>query len=89
MQHPLVRQHPVTGEKALYVNQGFVRHIVGYKKEESDYLLNFLFDHIAKGADFQIRATYEPGTLVIWVSFSPLMFCGTIAEHDILDRTIV
>ncbi|KAI0079060.1 TauD-domain-containing protein [Panus rudis PR-1116 ss-1] len=65
-EHPIVRQHPVTGEKALYVNQGFVRHIVGFKDEESEYLLKFLFDHIAKGADFIVRATYEPGTVVVW-----------------------
>ncbi|KAF9069979.1 hypothetical protein BDP27DRAFT_1324495 [Rhodocollybia butyracea] len=65
-EHPVVRQHPVTGEKALYVNQGFTRRIVGYKQEESDNLLNFLYDHIAKGADFQIRATYTPGTVVVW-----------------------
>lgn len=37
--------------------------------EESEYLLKFLFDHIAKGADYQVRATYEPGTVVVWVSF--------------------
>ncbi|RSH89768.1 hypothetical protein EHS25_001754 [Saitozyma podzolica] len=65
-EHPLVRVHPVTGEKALYVNKGFTKYIVGYKQEESDNLLNFLFDHIAKGTDFHIRANYEPGTLVIW-----------------------
>ncbi|KAF8659949.1 hypothetical protein AX16_001685 [Volvariella volvacea WC 439] len=65
-EHPLVRVHPVTGEKALYVNQGFTRRIVGFKNEESEYLLKFLFDHISKGADFQIRASYEPGTVVIW-----------------------
>ncbi|KAI0311518.1 hypothetical protein OF83DRAFT_1087632 [Amylostereum chailletii] len=65
-EHPLVRVHPVTGEKALYVNQGFTRHIVGFKQEESDYLLRFLFDHIAKGADFHVRASYEPGTVVLW-----------------------
>ncbi|KAF8906340.1 hypothetical protein CPB85DRAFT_1376669 [Mucidula mucida] len=65
-EHPVVRQHPVTGEKALYVNQGFTRRIAGYKKEESDYLLNFLFDHIAKGADFQVRATYAPGSVIVW-----------------------
>ncbi|KAF7973630.1 hypothetical protein HWV62_14820 [Athelia sp. TMB] len=65
-EHPLVRQHPVTGEKALYVNQGFTRHIVGYKVEESEYLLKFLYDHIAKGSDFQVRATYKPGTVVVW-----------------------
>ncbi|KAF8961174.1 hypothetical protein BDZ97DRAFT_1829881 [Flammula alnicola] len=65
-EHPLVRVHPVTGEKALYVNQGFTRSIVGYKQEESEYLLKFLFDHISKGADFQVRARYEPGTVVVW-----------------------
>lgn len=65
-EHPVVRVHPVTGEKALYVNPVFGRRIVGFKKEESDWLLNFLYDHIAKGADFQIRATYEPGTVVVW-----------------------
>ncbi|KAK7032684.1 alpha-ketoglutarate-dependent taurine dioxygenase [Favolaschia claudopus] len=64
--HPLVRVHPVTGEKALYVNPIFTRHIVGFKKEESEYLLKFLYDHMAKGADFQIRATYQPGTVVVW-----------------------
>jgi len=65
-EHPVVRVHPVTGEKALYVNQEFTRRIVGYKEEESEYLLKFLFDHISKGADFQIRARYEPGTVVVW-----------------------
>ncbi|KAF6765442.1 alpha-ketoglutarate-dependent taurine dioxygenase [Ephemerocybe angulata] len=65
-EHPVVRVHPVTGEKALFVNKGFTRSIVGFKKEESDALLNFLYDHIAKGADFQVRATYQKGTVVIW-----------------------
>lgn len=67
IQHPLVRVHPTTGEKALYVNQGFTKRIVGFKVEESEYLLKFLFDHLAKGSDFQIRATYKPGTVVVWV----------------------
>ena len=69
-QHPVVRRHPVTGEKALYVNQGFTTRIVGFKDEESEYLLKFLFDHIAKGADFHVRATYKPGTVVVWVRLS-------------------
>lgn len=63
-----MRQHPVTGEKALYVNQGFTKKIVGFKVEESEYLLKFLFDHIAKGSDFQVRGNYKPGTVVVWVS---------------------
>ncbi|KAH8101570.1 hypothetical protein BXZ70DRAFT_102899 [Cristinia sonorae] len=65
-EHPLVRVHPVTGEKALYINQGFTKYIVGFKDEESEYLLKFLFDHISKGADFHVRASYQPGTLVVW-----------------------
>ncbi|KAK7453415.1 hypothetical protein VKT23_011680 [Stygiomarasmius scandens] len=65
-EHPVVRVHPVTGEKALYVNPAFTTRIVGYKDEESEYLLKFLFDHMLKGADFHIRASYRPGTVVVW-----------------------
>ena len=79
-EHPLVRVHPVTGEKALYVNQGFTKHIVGFRTEESEYLLNFLFDHLAKGADFQIRARYEPGTVVLWVCVCFVLYYERDAE---------
>ncbi|KAJ6157368.1 hypothetical protein N7470_004960 [Penicillium chermesinum] len=65
-EHPIVRTHPVTGEKALYVNPQFTRYIVGYKKEESDYLLKFLFDHIALSQDLQARVRWRPGTVVVW-----------------------
>ncbi|KAF1948402.1 TauD-domain-containing protein [Byssothecium circinans] len=64
--HPLVRTHPATGEKALFVNPQFTRRIVGYKKEESDFLLKFLYDHIAKGQDFQARVKWAAGTVVVW-----------------------
>ena len=64
--HPVVRTHPVTGEKALFVNELFTQRIVGFKREESDCLLNFLFDHIAKGQDFQARVKWAPGTVVVW-----------------------
>lgn len=46
---------------------GVVTHyIVGYKKEESDVLLKFLYDHIAYGADFQARVKWEAKTVVVW-----------------------
>lgn len=64
--HPIVRTHPATGEKALYVNPQFTRRIVGLKKEESDHLLKFLYDHIALGADFQARMKWEKGTVIVW-----------------------
>ncbi|TGO90600.1 hypothetical protein BPOR_0058g00190 [Botrytis porri] len=64
--HPIIRTHPVTGEKALYVNKQFTRKIIGLKQEESDVLLNFLYDHIALGADFHVRVKWAPKTVVVW-----------------------
>jgi len=64
--HPVVRTHPATGEKALFVNQQFVRRIAGYKKEESDALLKFLYDHIAYSQDIQARVKWAPGTVIVW-----------------------
>jgi len=82
-EHPLIRTHPATGEKALYVNQGcefssssiaiyvltiflVTRSIVGLKKEESDALLAFLFNHIGRGIDYQARVRWAPKTVVVW-----------------------
>ena len=51
------------------------RSIVGLKKEESDVLLKFLFDHIAFGADFQARVKWAEKTVVVWdVSPNPSKF---------------
>ncbi|KAK5653051.1 hypothetical protein OQA88_9337 [Cercophora sp. LCS_1] len=65
-EHPVVIVHPVTKEKALYVNPVYTKRIVGFDEEESDYLLKFLFDHIAKRQDFQCRIRYEAGTVLVW-----------------------
>lgn len=62
----MVRTHPATGEKALYVNPQFTRYIVGFKQEESDYLLKFLYDHIALSQDLQARVKWKPNTVVVW-----------------------
>ena len=65
-EHPIVRTHPVTKEKALYINKQFTRRIVGFKLEESDNLLNFLYDHSAFGTDFQVRFKWAERTVVVW-----------------------
>ncbi|KAK8128732.1 hypothetical protein PG984_009840 [Apiospora sp. TS-2023a] len=60
--HPIVRTHPATGGEVVI----FTRDIVGMKKEESDAILNFLYSHIAWGADFHVRVKWEQGTVVMW-----------------------
>jgi sulfonate dioxygenase len=64
--HPLVRRHPVTGEKALFINRVFSRQIVGLKLEESAALLEFLYQVIERGQDFQVRLRWRPRTVVLW-----------------------
>jgi sulfonate dioxygenase len=64
--HPVVRVHPVTGVKSIFVNQGFTRRIVGVPKPESDAVLALLFKGFVVNADFQTRARWEPGTVVFW-----------------------
>ncbi|KAK6341467.1 hypothetical protein TWF696_008540 [Orbilia brochopaga] len=66
VEHPLVRTHPVTGEKALFITKGACQGIVGYKKEESDAIIGFLAAHTAGGQDFQVRMKWKKGTVVVW-----------------------
>ncbi|KAG2109089.1 hypothetical protein BD769DRAFT_1630488 [Suillus cothurnatus] len=64
--HPVVRVHPVTGWKSVYVNPGFTRRILGVPKPESDTILNFLFHQIAENVDFQVRFHWEPNSIAFW-----------------------
>jgi taurine dioxygenase len=63
--HPVVRTHPVTGEKAIWVNPVWTSHIVGLSRSESDELLGFLFRQATK-PEFQYRFTWRPGSIVVW-----------------------
>ncbi|KAG8212963.1 hypothetical protein J3R82DRAFT_11329 [Butyriboletus roseoflavus] len=64
--HPVVRVHPVTGWKSVYVNPGFTRRIVGVPKAESDTILNFLFQQISSNVDFQVRFHWERNSIAFW-----------------------
>lgn len=83
--HPLVRVHPVTGDKILYVNPGFSRKIVEFKQEESDSLLNFLYNHIGNSHDLQARVNWEPNSVVVWdnrrVAHTAVIDWGSDSNH--------
>lgn len=63
--HPVVRTHPETGEKALYVNESYTLSFAGMTPAESRPLLQFLFDH-QKRPDFSCRHRWRAGELCIW-----------------------
>lgn len=63
--HPVVRVHPVTGRKALYVNEHFTRRIVEMNSEESDALLAHLTRWVQKPR-FTVRYRWSEGTVAMW-----------------------
>ncbi len=63
--HPVIRVHPVTGERALFVNDGFTSRIVGLRQEESRALLEYLIEHATK-LTYTVRFKWEPGSVAFW-----------------------
>jgi taurine dioxygenase len=63
--HPIVRTHPETKKKALFVNRSFTTRVEGLTKEESNNLLKYLFDHSEQIA-FQIRYRWNINDMAFW-----------------------
>lgn len=63
--HPVVRTHPVTGRKALFVNENFTMHINELSSEESRAVLDLLFAHSTRPA-FQVRFNWQPHSVAFW-----------------------
>jgi|ERR1700683_910941 len=64
-EHPVLRTHPVTGQRALFVNRMFTTRIVELSQRESDSVLQLLFSHI-ENPEFQCRFRWEPNSIAFW-----------------------
>ncbi len=65
IEHPVVRTHPATGRKALYLNYNTGSQLKGVSSSENDLLLPFLFDHV-RSPEFQCRFRWEPNSIAFW-----------------------
>ncbi|GHF52568.1 taurine dioxygenase [Amycolatopsis bartoniae] len=65
VEHPVVRTHPVTGRRTLFVNPSFTTHIVGLERDESDELLRLLFAQ-AHVPEFQVRFRWTENAVAFW-----------------------
>ena len=64
-EHPVIRVHPKTGRKGIFVNPTFTTEIVGVPAAEGEAILNFLYAHVAK-PQFQCRFRWEEDSIAMW-----------------------
>ncbi|KAK6198824.1 taurine catabolism dioxygenase [Scheffersomyces amazonensis] len=70
-EHPIIRTHPTTGWKSLFVNRAMTVRIVGLEPDESKVILEYLYSVFEKNLDIQVRFRWQPtkegyGTSAIW-----------------------
>ena len=63
--HPVVRVHPETGEKVLFVNPNFTSYIVELSRQEGRHILDLLYEHMVNPA-FSVRFRWQPDSIAFW-----------------------
>jgi len=85
VEHPVIRTHPETGERSLFVNPGFTSHIKGLRRDESAHLLQYLYAHSTK-PEFVVRYHWHAGTIGFWDNRATQH--SVIADYGDQDRII-
>ncbi|MET7401869.1 TauD/TfdA family dioxygenase [Dactylosporangium sp. NPDC005572] len=87
VEHPVVRVHPETGRKGLFVNPGFTSHVVGVSEAESRGILDLLYAHLTK-PEHIVRHRWRPGDVAMWDNRSTIHYAnrdyGT--AHRVMHR---
>ena len=87
VEHPLVRTHPVSGKKCLFVNPEFTSHIKGFSRRESDGILELLYEHMIQ-QKYLVRYNWNAGDLGFWDNRATMHFVvidyGT--QHRLIQR---
>lgn len=87
--HPVVRTHPVTGKKGLFVNESMTTVIKDIDKRESDFLLRYLFDYL-RTPEFSYRHKWQTNDLAVWdnrLSLHYALFDYT--DHRLMHRIVI
>ena len=90
VEHPVVRTHPVTGRRCLYVNAIFTSHIVGMDPEESEALLRSLYRQ-AGFPEYQCRFRWRPHSIALWDNRSTQHYAASDywPQNRVMERVTV
>jgi alpha-ketoglutarate-dependent taurine dioxygenase len=85
--HPVVRVHPETGERALYVSPGFTSHLLDVSARESEALLGLFFEQIQRPA-YTVRFRWHPGDIAFWDNRATAHLAPADLDHLDLERVL-
>ena len=90
VEHPVVRTHPETGRRNLFVNPGFTKRIVGLRPCESDAILQFLYRHMTT-PEYVVRYRWEEGDLGFWDNRTTMHYAvhDYGAAHRVIQRVTI
>ncbi|MEW1861841.1 TauD/TfdA family dioxygenase [Streptomyces sp. NPDC088194] len=90
VEHPVVRTHPETGRKSLYVNAAFTSHLVGLPDDESEELLGFLL-HQLSYPEYQVRFRWEAGSVAFWDNRTTVHYGVNdyFPQHRLMERVVI
>ncbi len=79
--HPVVRTHPGSGRKGLFVHAAYTQRLVGFEEEESKVILQFLYNHATR-LEFTCRVRWQPHMVLVWDN--RCTYHSAIADYDAL-----